>query len=90
MSGRPCEHNRAAIIVLEELEHARARGAHIYGEVGGFASRCNAYHMTGLNPEGKEMSGAIDAGIRGDWFARDRRLPAAAAGGIDPARREPA
>ncbi|GGU72405.1 beta-ketoacyl-[acyl-carrier-protein] synthase family protein [Lentzea flava] len=53
----------AAILVLEELEHARARGAHIYGEVAGFASRCNAYHMTGLHPEGKEMSDAINAAM---------------------------
>ncbi|MCY7344519.1 MAG: beta-ketoacyl-[acyl-carrier-protein] synthase family protein [Pseudonocardia sp.] len=50
----------AAILVVEELEHARARGAHIYAEVSGFASRCNAYHMTGLHPEGTEMSDAID------------------------------
>ncbi|MDX8029464.1 beta-ketoacyl-[acyl-carrier-protein] synthase family protein [Lentzea sp. BCCO 10_0856] len=53
-----------AIIVLEELEHARARGAHIYGEVAGFASRCNAYHMTGLHPEGIEMSDAINIALK--------------------------
>ncbi|GLY54922.1 MULTISPECIES: beta-ketoacyl-[acyl-carrier-protein] synthase family protein [Lentzea] len=53
-----------AIIVLEELEHARARGAHIYGEIGGFASRCNAYHMTGLHPEGIEMSDAINIALK--------------------------
>jgi act minimal PKS ketosynthase (KS/KS alpha) len=53
----------AAIIVLEELQHALARGAHIYAEVAGFASRCNAYHMTGLHPDGKEMAEAINAAL---------------------------
>lgn len=53
----------AAILVVEELEHARRRGAHIYAEVAGFASRCNAYHMTGLHPEGQEMSDAINAAM---------------------------
>jgi act minimal PKS ketosynthase (KS/KS alpha) len=49
----------AAVMILEELESARARGAHIYAEISGFASRCNAYHMTGLKPDGKEMAEAI-------------------------------
>ncbi len=53
----------AAILVVEELEHARRRGAHIYAEVSGYASRCNAYHMTGLHPEGVEMSEAINAAM---------------------------
>lgn len=50
----------AATLVLEEYEHARARGARIYAEVRGHASRCNAFHMTGLRPDGVEMSQAID------------------------------
>ncbi|MFC8531454.1 beta-ketoacyl-[acyl-carrier-protein] synthase family protein [Nocardia sp. NPDC057227] len=54
----------AATLVLEEYEHARARGATIYAEVRGHASRCNAYHMTGLRPDGIEMSLAIDAALR--------------------------
>jgi len=49
----------AAMFVLEELEHARARGAHVYGVIGGYATRCNAYHMTGLRPDGHEMAEAI-------------------------------
>ncbi|WP_327683546.1 beta-ketoacyl-[acyl-carrier-protein] synthase family protein [Kitasatospora sp. NBC_00458] len=49
-----------AVLVLEELEHARRRGARIYGEVGGFATFGNAYHMTGLTQEGLEMSRSID------------------------------
>ncbi|NUP44857.1 MAG: beta-ketoacyl-[acyl-carrier-protein] synthase family protein [Streptomyces sp.] len=48
-----------AMFVLEELSHARARGAHIYAEIAGFATRCNAYHMTGLRPDGREMAEAI-------------------------------
>jgi act minimal PKS ketosynthase (KS/KS alpha) len=54
----------ASIMVLEELEHARRRGAHVYAEIAGFGTRCNAYHMTGLKPDGREMAEAITAALR--------------------------
>ncbi|MFG2783506.1 beta-ketoacyl-[acyl-carrier-protein] synthase family protein [Streptomyces prunicolor] len=61
----------SAVFVLEELESARQRGAHIYAEIAGYASRCNAFHMTGLRPDGVEMAEAIrvaldEARIDGD------------------------
>lgn len=49
----------AAVFVLEELGAARARGAHIYAEIAGYATRSNAFHMTGLRPDGREMAEAI-------------------------------
>ncbi|MEU6826049.1 beta-ketoacyl-[acyl-carrier-protein] synthase family protein [Streptomyces atriruber] len=49
----------AAFFVLEELESARRRGAHIYAEIAGYATRSNAYHMTGLRRDGAEMAEAI-------------------------------
>lgn len=49
----------SAVFVLEELEHARKRGAHVYAEIAGFATRLNAYHMTGLRTDGREMAEAI-------------------------------
>ncbi|MER5950508.1 beta-ketoacyl-[acyl-carrier-protein] synthase family protein [Streptomyces sp. NPDC001904] len=49
----------AAVFVLEELTSARARGARVYAEVAGYATRSNAFHMTGLRPDGKEMAEAI-------------------------------
>jgi minimal PKS ketosynthase (KS/KS alpha) len=49
----------ASIIILEEYEHARKRGAHIYAELAGFATKSNAYHMTGLRADGHEMAEAI-------------------------------
>jgi minimal PKS ketosynthase (KS/KS alpha) len=49
----------AAMFVLEDYEHARARDAQIYAEISGYATRCNAYHMTGLKPDGREMAEAI-------------------------------
>ncbi|WP_431780719.1 beta-ketoacyl-[acyl-carrier-protein] synthase family protein [Streptomyces chumphonensis] len=49
----------SAVLVLEELGAARRRGAHVYAEIAGFASRCNAYHMTGLRKDGAEMAEAI-------------------------------
>ncbi|MEU7040254.1 beta-ketoacyl-[acyl-carrier-protein] synthase family protein [Streptomyces varsoviensis] len=53
----------AAVLILEELEHARRRGAHIYAEVAGYASRSNAYSMTGLRLDGVEMAQAITAAL---------------------------
>ncbi|MEU9144395.1 beta-ketoacyl-[acyl-carrier-protein] synthase family protein [Streptomyces sp. NPDC048349] len=53
----------AAVLVLEELGRARRRGARIYAEVSGFASRSNAYHMTGLRSDGAEMAEAITAAL---------------------------
>ncbi|MEU9031033.1 beta-ketoacyl-[acyl-carrier-protein] synthase family protein [Streptomyces sp. NPDC048383] len=49
----------SAMFVLEEYEAARARGAEVYAEVSGYATRCNAYHMTGLKTDGREMAEAI-------------------------------
>ncbi len=53
----------AAMLVLEEFERARARGAHIYAEITGYATRCNAYHMTGLKKDGREMAEAIRSAL---------------------------
>ncbi|MEU6731736.1 beta-ketoacyl-[acyl-carrier-protein] synthase family protein [Streptomyces physcomitrii] len=49
----------SAFFVLEEWESARRRGAHVYAELAGYATRSNAYHMTGLRPDGAEMAEAI-------------------------------
>lgn len=61
----------AATLVLEDLEHAHERGAHVYAEVTGFARTTNGYHMTGLSNEGTELAEAItkalsQAGIEPD------------------------
>ncbi len=49
----------AGILVLEELEHAKKRGARIYCEVVGFGTTNNAYHMTDLPPDGDAMADSI-------------------------------
>lgn len=53
----------SAFFVLEPLEAALRRGAHVYATIRGFASRSNAYHMTGLRPDGREMAEAITAAL---------------------------
>ncbi|WJK38227.1 beta-ketoacyl-[acyl-carrier-protein] synthase family protein [Solwaraspora sp. WMMA2056] len=55
----------AAVFVIEEAGHARRRGAAGYCRVAGFARRANAYHMTGLRPDGREMADAIRVALAG-------------------------
>ncbi|MCB5181821.1 beta-ketoacyl-[acyl-carrier-protein] synthase family protein [Streptomyces antimicrobicus] len=52
-----------AVLVLEELDHARRRGAQILCEISGYATFGNAHHMTGLTTEGLEMARAIEVAL---------------------------
>ena len=59
----------AGVMVLEELEHAKARGAKIYAELSGFGMSADAYHMTAPNTDGprRAMQAALrNAGINAD------------------------
>jgi 3-oxoacyl-[acyl-carrier-protein] synthase II len=52
------------MFILEEYEHARARGAHIYAEVAGYGSTCEAYHRVRLVEGGEEPARAIGLAMK--------------------------
>lgn len=54
----------AGILILEELAHARRRGARIYAEIIGFGTSCNAFHMTDLPADGAAMTSCISLALR--------------------------
>lgn len=61
----------SAFFVLESLEHAVDREAEVLAEVQGYATRSNAFHMTGLRPDGAEMARAIDTAMQQAAMAPD-------------------
>ena len=54
----------AGVVVLESLEHARKRGAKIYGEVAGYGATCDAYHITSPAEDGSGAAKAMEWAIR--------------------------
>jgi 3-oxoacyl-[acyl-carrier-protein] synthase II len=54
----------AGVLVIENLEHAKARGARIYCELVGYGASCDAYHITSPDPEGKGLSLALRNALR--------------------------
>jgi 3-oxoacyl-[acyl-carrier-protein] synthase II len=62
----------AAILVLEEMSRAKARGARIYGELAGYSFACEAFHPTAPEPDGRPVSAVVAEALR------DARLDASA------------
>jgi 3-oxoacyl-(acyl-carrier-protein) synthase len=58
-----CAPPRAGVLVLEELEHAKARGARIYAEYVGGAFTCDAHHMTEPQPQGRGVSSCLNKAL---------------------------
>ena len=61
----------AWVLIFEEMEHALKRGAHIYAEVGGYASTCDAYHRVQIAPTGHDAARAMRLAVEGAGLAMD-------------------
>ncbi|MBQ9185339.1 MAG: beta-ketoacyl-ACP synthase II [Bacteroidales bacterium] len=62
----------AGILILEELEHAKARGAKIYGEMVGYGNTCDAYHATAPRPDGQTQAKCITLALEEAGFDKEK------------------
>ena len=58
----------SAVLILEEYEHAKARGATIYAEMVGYSSTCDAYHATAPRPDGSTQAACIKGALEEAGF----------------------
>ena len=61
----------SSVVILEELEHAKRRGAHIHGEVLGYGCTADAYRITDIHPEGRGAIGCMTAAIKDAGISPD-------------------
>lgn len=61
----------SSVVILEELEHARRRGAKIYGEVLGYGCTADAYRITDIHPEGRGAIGCMTASLKDAGVSAD-------------------
>ena len=64
----------AATLILEDYDHAVARGAKIYAEVCGYGSACDAHHVTAPDPEAISTSRAIKESLEGEDMSNTSRI----------------
>jgi len=62
----------AWVLIFEEMEHALKRGAHIYAEVAGYASTCDAYHRVQIAPTGHDAARAMRLAVEGAGLTMDQ------------------
>lgn len=61
----------SSVVILEELEHAKRRGAKIYGEVLGYGCTADAYRITDIHPEGRGAIGCMSASLKDAGISPD-------------------
>ena len=64
----------AGMLILEEYEHAKARGAKIYAEFAGYVNTCDAHHVTAPDPEGAGLARAIEIAFKEANVADDAEV----------------
>ena len=64
----------AAILILEEYEHAKNRNATIYGEITGYGHTCDAHHITAPNQEGTSVANAIKTALNESNATGDEKI----------------
>ena len=81
-ASRPFDKNRdgfvmgegAGMLILEEYEHAKARGAKIYAEIAGYGNTCDAHHVTAPDPQGAGLARAIKIAFNEANVADDAQI----------------